>query len=259
MKKPFYVNELPAAEMENLGLIDRDGNYTIDREDVEALLAGRRTSLIRLTELDANGFRIEQLDAKLSLYRETDDEVGFKLHPIYKEPAIPSLLDEDEAQSLISGKRLSVQKIVPGPGKQEIVFEYDAETREFISYDPGLVIAPDKINGYKLKDWQKDDFQRGLRVELPDGTELQHRAAEPKGIRSDRAALIFSVLLDGGISYLLIRGIRHLLNSNKQQTDGQTPAFQKVYADMEKQLEKKGQATDPNNEENRGYSKIRAR
>jgi hypothetical protein len=259
MKNPFYVNELPAAEMENLGLIDRDGNYTIGQENVEALLAGRRTSLIRLTELDANGFRIEQLDAKLSLYRETDGEVGFKLHPIYKKPEIPSLLDADEAQSLISGKRLSVQKIKPGPGKQEIVFEYDAETKEFISYDPGLVIAPDKINGYKLKEWQKDDFKKGLNVELPDGTEVQHRASDPKGVRADRAALIFSVLIDGGISYLLLRGINHLLNSKKEQTDDQTPAFKKAYAEMEKHFAKKSQSADQQTEENRGYTKSRAR
>lgn len=258
MKNPFDVNELPKEEMESLGLIDHQGNYTISQEDVEALLAGRRTALMPLKELDANGFRIEHLDAKLSLYREPDGEVGFKLHPIYKEPAIPELLDEDEAQSLISGKRMTVPKIKPGPGKQEIVFEYDAETREFVSYDPGLVVAPDKINGYKLKDWQKDDWQKGLMVKLPDGTELQHRATEPKGVLSDRNALIFSVLIDGGISYLLIRGIRHLMNSNKPQAEEQTPSFKKAYADMEKYFAKKFKAADQQTEENRGYTKTRA-
>lgn len=259
MKNPFYVNELPAKEMEKLGLVDFNRNYTIDREDVEALLAGRRTSLLGFKELDANGFRIEQLDAKLSLYRGTDGEVGFKLHPIYKEPVIPSLLDEEEAEALISGKRTAVQKNEPGKGKQEIVFEYDAETREFISYDPGRVIAPDKINGYKLTKGQQDDFRKGLRVELPDGTELQHRATEPNGVRSDRAALLFSVLIDGGISYLLIRGIGHLLNSNKQQAEEHSPAFQKAYAEMEKYFAKKNRTAEEPAEESRGYTKTRSR
>jgi hypothetical protein len=259
MKNPFYVNELPKQEMEGIGLIDKAGNHTLSPEDVEALLAGRRTNLMSLKNLEASGFNIEQLDAKLSLDRKPDGQVGFKLHPIYKEPVIPPLLDEDEAQALISGKRLSIDKIIPGPGKKEIVFEYDRDTREFISYDPGQVIAPDKINGYKLKDWQKDDFQKGLTVRLPDGTEIQHRATDPKGIRADRAALILSVLLDGGISYLLIRGLRHLLNSDKQQVDEQTPAFKKAYAEMEKHFAKKFQATDQQTEETRGYNKTRAR
>jgi hypothetical protein len=260
MKNPFYLNELPKQEIESLGLIDKAGNYILSPEDVEALLAGRRTNLMSLKNLDASGLKIEQLDAKLSLARKPDGQVNFKLHPIYKQPFIPPLLDEDEAEALISGKRLSVDKIIPGPGKKEIVFEYDRDTREFISYDPGQVIAPDKINGYKLKDWQKDDFQKGLNVRLPDGTELQHRATDPKGIRADRAALILSILLDGGISYLLIRGLRHLLNSDKQQqADEQTPAFKKAYAEMEKHFAKKFKSADQQTEETRGYNKTRAR
>lgn len=260
MKNPFYVNELPKQEMESLGLVDKTGNYILSPEDVEALLAGRRTSLMSLKNLDASGVHIEQLDAKLSLDRNPDGQASFKLHPIYKQPLIPPLLDEDEAQALITGKTQSIDKIIPGPGKKEVVFEYDPDTREFISFDPSLVIAPDKINGYKLKDWQKDDFQKGFKVRLPDGTELQHRATDPKGIRADRAALILSVLIDGGISYLLIRGLRHLLNSDKkEQADEQTPAFKKAYAEMEKHFAKKFKATEQQTEETRGYNKTRAR
>src|ERR1700744_960417 len=108
MKNPFYVNELPKQEMESLGLIDKTGNYTLSPEDVEALLAGRRTNLTSLKNLDASGLKIEQLDAKLSLDRKPDGKVGFKLHPIYKQPLIPPLLDDEEAQALISGKRQTV-------------------------------------------------------------------------------------------------------------------------------------------------------
>lgn len=257
MKNPFYVNELPKQEMESLGLIDKTGNYILSPEDVEALLSGRRTNLMTLKELDAGGYKIDHLDAKLSLDRKADGQASFRLHPIYKRPLIPPLLDEEEAQALISGQRQTVDKQVPGPGKKEIVFEYDSDTREFVSYDPAQVIAPDKINGYKLKDWQKDDFQKGLNVKLPDGTELQHRATDPKGIRADRTALILSVLLDGGISYLLVRGIRNLLN-NKLQKYEETPAFKKAYAEMEKHFAQKFKE-EKQSEETRGYNKTRAR
>lgn len=259
MKNPFKEEELSKNEMFYLGLIDPDGNYLIGQDDVEAMLAGRRTRLVRLSDLESGGFHIEHIDAKLSLQRKPEGGVSFNLHPINKAPLIPSLLDDDEAQALIKGNTAAIQKIRPGAGKREVVFEYDTETREFVSYDPSLVIAPDKINGYKLNDWQKDDFKKGIRVELPDGTEVQHRASDPKGVLSDRAALIFSVLIDGGISYLLIRGINHLLNSKKQQADENSPAFKKAYAEMEKHFAKKFQSASDQTEENWGYTKTRAR
>lgn len=259
MNTPFNLNELPAADMKKLGLIDANDDYTIEQEDIDAMLAGRLTRLLNLKNLDANDFRIDQIDTKISLYRETDGKVGFRLHPIYKEPVIPYLLDDNEAQALISGERTSIDKLIPGAGKKEIVFEYDPETRAFISYEPSRIVAPDKINGYKLKDWQKDDFKKGVTVELPDGTEVQHRASDPKGVLSDRAALIFSVLIDGGISYLLLRGIKHLMNSNKQQADENSPAFKKAYAEMEKHFAKKFQSGQEQTEDNRGYTKTRAR
>ncbi len=253
------MHELPLTDLKNLGLIDSSDDLTIDREDLDAILAGRLSKLLHMTNLEASGSRIDQLDAKLSLYREPDGKVAFRLHPIYHEPVIPSLLDDEEAEALINGNEQSVVKTLPGPGKKELVFEYDADTRAFISYDPARLIAPDQINGYPLQDWQKDDFKKGYKIELPDGTALHHRATDPKGIRADRAALIFSVLIDGGVSYLLLRGIHHLANNSKPQEEGLTPAFQKAYADMEKYFAAKGKTTATNNEENRGYLKTRAR
>src|SRR5690606_37402834 len=140
------IKELPLAEMETLGLYDGKGKFNLDPKDMEALLAGRRSSLITLKELDADGFRIERLDAKISFYRKTDGKVGFRLHPIYKAPVVPDLLDKSEAAVLISGKLAHVNVSKPGAEKEFIVFEYDPETKEFISYDPDKVLAPEKIN-----------------------------------------------------------------------------------------------------------------
>jgi hypothetical protein len=259
MKNLFNENELPKAEMVELGLIDPDGNYAISQEDVEAMLAGRRTGLVRLNDLEASGFHIEHIDAKLSLWREADGKVAFKLHPIYKEAVIPELLEKKEAEQLMKGQIATVAKSKPVTAKQEVVYEYDPETREFISYDPVKVIVPDKINGYPLTDAQKGDWKKGLQVTLPDSTRVQHRATDPKGILADRAALVLSVLLDGGISYLLYRGIRHLLNSTEPQRDENTPAFRKAYAEMETHFASKLQAAQRPNEENRGYTRTHSR
>lgn len=48
-------------------------------------------------------------------------------------------------------------------------------------------------------------------VELPDGTQFQFSTTDRKGIRSNRNGLVLSVLLDGGLSYLLFTGIGRML------------------------------------------------
>ncbi|WP_231490298.1 DUF3945 domain-containing protein [Pedobacter sp. Leaf170] len=113
-----------------------------------------------------------------------------------------------------------------------IYVEYDKLTKDFVGYDVSKVQAPDRINGMLLSEEDKSAFKRGNLLELADGTKIQHRASEPKGIISDRKALVLSVLIDGGISYLLLRGIRSL-SENVDQKDHLTPAFNSALAEME--------------------------
>ncbi len=260
MNANYQINDLPIADLERLGLY-KDGQLLMQPDDRNALLGGRRTELISLHDLRADGFQIDQLDAKLSIVPDWDGKLTLKIHPIYKEAQRHPLLLATEADMLENNLMSCISKTYNNPPAKPktYIIEYDPETREFISYDPEQVIPPHKVNGETLSKKQQDDFRNGTVVTLADGTKLQYKASEPKGVLSDRNALIFSVLLDGGISYLLIRGIRHLLNSNKAQADGQTPAFQKAYAEMEKHRVKNGQATNEQTEENRGYTKTRAR
>ena len=110
--------------------------------------------------------------------------------------------------------------------------EYDKITRDFMGYDVSKVQAPERVNGMLLSEEEKSAFQRGELIQLTDGTKLQHRASEPKGLISDRKALVLSVLLDGGISYLLLQGIR-ALGEDSPQIDHRTPAFNAALSEME--------------------------
>lgn len=69
-------------------------------------------------------------------------------------------------------------------------------------------------------------------VELKDGTKIQHSATDNKGIRSDGKRLILSVLLDGGISYLVFRGINNLRGRFEPQSEGYTEGYNHALADM---------------------------
>ncbi|RDC54346.1 DUF4099 domain-containing protein [Pedobacter chinensis] len=240
MKPLFLENELPVDGLSRIGLW-KDGKPVLSSDDLRAMLAGRRTGLVTLENVQADGFLIKRLDVKLSLHRSDSGQVSLQAHPIHHEIQSHPLLTEKDMKMLTEGKVASIGKAVEGPdGKvQSLIFEYDAGTKEFISYIPNQVQAPDRVNGELLTKKQKEAFQFGEPVELSDGTTFQHRASEPNGILSDRIALVVSVLMDGGISYLLLRGLRNLLGDKKPQKDEYTAGFKMALAAMERQQAQK--------------------
>ncbi|SDE11177.1 Protein of unknown function [Mucilaginibacter pineti] len=259
METIFVEEELPVADLQKLGLF-RDGKILLEPDAVQALLSGRRTELIGLSNLQADGFVIERLDAKLSLDRSPDGIVVVKAHPIYKDAQPHPQLNEHEAAVLSEKGLASIRKVYGNPpGKSATyVIEYDPETKEFVSYRPEQVKAPEKVNGEKLTDKQKEDFRNGDLVTLSDGTRFQHRASVSKGILSDRKALVLSVLLDGGISYLLITGIRNLIGANTPQKEAYTKGYKEALEDMQRHQRSTGelqaqQLADENHK--RGYSR----
>lgn len=232
METPIKEKELPVAELEKLGLY-RDGALTLKDGDIAALLAGRRTDLHSLHNLEMDGFKISQLDAKLSLSRVEDGKIALKLHPIYKEVQPHPLLNEKETKQLLAGKQESISKTVDDKGmERRLVIEYDEQTKEFITYFPYQVEVPPKVNGETLDEKQKKAFQHGEVIELADGTRLRHSAADSKGVKSDTKRLIFSVLLDGGLSYLVMRGLRNLAANVDLQKEGYTQGYNQALADM---------------------------
>lgn len=235
MNALFSQNQLPIEELKKLGLYE-NGQILIEPEDMQTLLSGRRTSLIALRELKGDGFIIERLDAKLSLYKNERGATQILLHPIYSDIKAHPLLSPQEIMDLVEGKLDFISKPIQQEEGRSTMFniEYDEQTRDFVGYDVSQVQAPDLVNSILLDEQQRAAFRRGEQISLPDGTRFQHRATEPLGIRSDRKALIISVLLDGGISYLLLRGIRSI-HAKGHQADYQTPAFTKALEQMQGQ------------------------
>lgn len=235
MKTLFNHTELPLSALDRLGVYAQD-QLLLDPENIRALLSGRRTGLVSLQGIRSENLPIDRLDAKLSLFRNERGEAELLLHPIYRAPQKHPLLSDGEMSALIGGEKEFIGKsIQKEEGRSSMLnIEYDKETKEFITYDVSMVQAPDLVNGVLLSAEEKSAFSRGEVLNLPDGTQLRHTAAEPIGIRSDRKALILSVLLDGGISYLLLRDISPLKEGGRQ-LDYATPSFNSAYQDMEGQ------------------------
>jgi len=136
---------------------------------------------------------------------------------------------------------------------REAVIEYDPQTKQFMSYDPAKVKLPEKINGETLSPEKKRKLKEGEVVALEDGTEIQLSTSDKNGVRSNRAGLVLSILIDGGISYLLITGIKSLLDkgnqpqkaTSKEKDEAYSKGYLKALVEVEKQLERK-QAQFPN-------------
>jgi len=236
--KTFLEHELPMADLETIGLASR-GQLLLNEEDLGALLSGRRTEMQHLKNLEAENIKIAAIDAKISLRRNEQSKVDLLIHPIYKRPVTPDFLDPNEAHELENGEvQMLWKKIKDGKGKEkELLVEYDAETREFIVSDTEKIIAPDMVNSEFLTAAQKENYRKGKEVKIADGTTLQFSGKDVNGIRADRLMLIASIVADGGLSYVLYKGLRALYGKERDEAKAreESPGFRSALQDMQDQ------------------------
>ncbi|KRT17727.1 hypothetical protein ASU31_00060 [Pedobacter ginsenosidimutans] len=235
MEKLNIDEALPVAELSRLGLY-KDGKHLLSSDDITALLAGRRTSLVNLKNLIGEAFTIESLDVKLSLHHSERWGDEIMLHPIYKDITLAKGMTEEELWPILTGEMTNLVKIVNNPETrtdQTLVFEYDGETKEFISYDPLKVIVPFQVNGEKLDIKQRQDFAHGKIVELSDGTKFQYMSSLPKGIVSSRSALILAMSDNRQSPRFLLEGLAPLIVSSVQEQPF-SPAFEAAFLEMRK-------------------------
>jgi hypothetical protein len=229
IKQIFDERELPMADLEKIGLAIH-GKLKLNENDLSALLSGRRTDMLRLNNLTAEGLRIEELDAKLSLKPNRSGGLDLLVHPIYRKAEYPEYLTDSEAERLEDGEALNIAKqITDQQGrKRDIIVEFDKETQEFIITDSERILVPDMVNSEYLSLEQKERYRKGQEVELIDGTKLQFSGTEAKGVRSNKLALVASILIDGGLSYVLYKGLNALFGQKHTEVAG---VFSEGFAD----------------------------
>jgi hypothetical protein len=234
----YNENKLPIKDLETIGLA-AGGQLLLNVDDLKALLSGRRTSLLQLHDLEAENVHIKSLDAKISLKPDENGKLDLLIHPVYRKAVTPSFLEDNEAQLLQKGEVENYQKItIDDQGnKKELLVEYDPETREFIVSDTEKILAPDMVNGEFLTAAQKENYRKGKQVELPDRTVFNYSGMDTHGIRSNKMALIASVLIDGGLSYVLYKGLNALFNRKRDQKSAEklSPGYYNAVKDMENQ------------------------
>jgi hypothetical protein len=88
------------------------------------------------------------------------------------------------------------------------------------------------MNNEELTPEQKLRFKKGKEVELADGTKFRFSAVDPNGIRSNKLHLIASLLIDGGISYVLYQGLK-ALGKDEKVSEEYSRGYYDALEDME--------------------------
>lgn len=233
--------KLPMEDLKIFGIY-RDGKFTIPEEQIKALKDGRMTDIVELKHLKGKDIEIETLPARLSIVRGDNGNPSLRIDPVFREPNEHPKLSQEERQRLIKAEIANIKKNyvdMEGTVQTEII-EYDKETKQFMAYDPRKVKAPETVNEQHLTPKQKRKYKEGEVVELNDGTAFQFSGIDKNNIRSNRSGLVLSVVLDGGISYLLYTGLKRMLggksNEEKSYTQGYVDGINKVQKQIERRI-----------------------
>ena len=241
-------NQLPLEDLKRVGLVT-EGTLTMEWENVNALKRGNMTNLVELKNIKGdNGFNIDAMNARLSVVDENGAN-KLRIDPVYKDVQPHPLLSAKEHDQLTNGEVPNVKKEKldkEGNSVTEVI-EFDGLTNQFISYDPRKIKLPEAINNETLSPDKKRKLRDGEAIVLSDGTEVQFRSSDQNGFRSNRNAMVLSLLLDGGLSYLLITGVDRLIGKETPEEKNYSKGYLTALNEVEKQLEsrKKSFPNDP--------------
>ena len=256
------VRDLPVADLRELGLI-KDGEVALPKKDIDALMMGMRTGLIKLQDISHGGIEVKEMQVKLSLAKGTDGKQELLIHPVYKQSNRPAIISSSEGEDLITGLKANLIKETTEEGRyKKLMVEYDQDTREFIVTDTSRLRIPEMINGMALTPYQKERYGNGRQIEMPDGTTVQASSTSAEGVRSNRLALVVSLIMDGGISYLLLTGLKAMVGDRGllPQSDERNANYQKALAEAAQQVShkipiEKQTAISNHNEYSRAYGR----
>lgn len=231
---------LPMQDLKLFGIF-KDGKFTIPEDQVRALQEGKMTDVVELKDLKGKDVHIDSLPARLSIVRGTDGNPSLRIDPVYRSPNSHPQLSTEEKNRLLREELANIRKNYvdrDGNVRTEII-AYDKNTLQFMSHDPRSVQAPEAVNNEKLTAEQKRKFKEGETVNLADGTRFQFSTTDRKGIRSNRNELVVSILLDGGISYLLLTGLGRMLGKKSTEEQSYSKGYQEGLKTMQQQMERR--------------------
>lgn len=131
------------------------------------------------------------------------------------------------------------------------LFEYDPSQKTIVDIDTSS-FEYNTVNGVKLTEEQLKNLKKGKEIKLDEETTIQlsPKADNPARVTSNnRMLLLASLAADGGVSYLIVKGVQRLhrmIKEKQRQTQG--AKYKNELEQMQKFLETKAKEYPQNKE-----------
>lgn len=179
------TKELPFNQFEKIGL-NKEAVLNLPKEDLKNLMSGHKTGVVPL-KIDKDGIEIN-IEAKLSLIRNSDDTISLNVHPYRKEIDNKFNLDANQLAQLKKGEIVEVAMLAKNGEQRQHLVQLDKSINELVSVVKDKIKIPDSISDIKISNEQKEQIASGKSVSIKGEKgelKVQLDLNDAKGIRID--------------------------------------------------------------------------
>lgn len=174
------AHQLPVQQFERLG-ISQERLNKLPKDEMKNLLSGFPSNMKFLTFKD-NAGSMQKVNAKLSVYQNTDGTIGLKVHPYRERIKNDMELSKNELNQLKSGS--AIQKTHNG---QDYLVQLDQSINELRKIRTDHIKVAEAAGKTQLTLKQKEDLVSGKRIQVKDSegrtTTIKLDLTRPSGIR----------------------------------------------------------------------------
>jgi hypothetical protein len=129
-----------------------------------------------------------------------------------------------------------------------ILIEFNKEKNSFDIVNTNRVPKVQAINGDKLTKAQQESLERGEEITTSDGSKVKYSPQKQTFVQANnKRLLIASLILDGGLSYLLIKAVDHFSRKEETKT-GVDKEYIKELEKLKNEIDNKIRKTDDKKE-----------
>lgn len=173
-------HQLPVQQFERLG-ISQERLNKLPKDEMKNILSGFPSNMKFLTFKDHEG-NMQKVNAKLSVYQNTDGTIGLKVHPYRARIKNDMELSKNELNQLKSGS--TVQKKHHG---RDYLVQLDQSINELRKIRVDHIKVAEAAGKAQLTPRQKEDLLAGKAIQVKDSigrtTTIKLDLSRPSGIR----------------------------------------------------------------------------
>lgn len=174
----FKESDIPYDDLKKLGISKLDV-LSLDKQNLDALLNGKRTRLFEMTFSHGND-EPYSFKGRLSLYHKEDGSTGLRVHPVRKDIENDMKLKDKEIERLKSGELIS-----KSVGNEKYIVQLDRETNELLKVKTKNIVIPTYIKDVELNNKQIEALKSGQSIQIgagKDKVDVKLDLNSPRGV-----------------------------------------------------------------------------